>query len=129
MIVYRQLAMIPVEIIYSPERERCIILRRGYETKLFLNLSAAIRYARGMGWLNEDQAHEARETAQKTIFSYDRRQYTFDDKNHLSMNKRRVIKSILCMDDPSAGDESFLVNAVNQTAKRFLRENINFEIN
>ena len=129
MIVYRQLAMIPVEIIYSPERELCIILRREHEIKSFLNLSAAIMYARVMGWLNEDQAHEARETAQKTIFSYDRRQYTIDDKIHLSMNKRRVIKSILCVDDPSARDESFIVNSVNQTAKRFLRENINFEIN
>ena len=129
MIVYRQLAVIPVEMFYAPERERCAILQRGEAVVSFEDIESAVRYARGMGWLNEAQAHEARETAQKTIFSYDRRQCTIDDKIHLSKNKRRVIKSILCMDDPSARDESFIVNAVNLTAKRFLRENINFEIN
>ncbi len=100
--VYRETALIPVVIFYSPTRERCIVLQHGQETMSFWNLMAAIDYARGMGWLNEAQAHEAREQANDGIFYYDRRQDMIEDQLHISYNKSRAINAAIHGVDPSS---------------------------
>lgn len=121
--VYRETALIPVVIFYSPTRERCIVLQHGQEIMSFWNLTAAIDYARGMGWLNEAQAHEVREQANDMLFYYDRRQDAIEDELHLSYNKNRAINAALRGDDPVSviDDSSCVVNAVIHAVKEFFR--------
>lgn len=119
--VYRETALIPVVILYSPTRERCVILQHGMESLAFWNLISAIDYARGKGWLSISQAHDALETANEKIFYYDRRQDLIEDQFHVSYNRSRLINSVLREESPVTPDESVFVSVLSSMKNIFRR--------
>lgn len=119
--VYRETALIPVVILYSPTMERCIFLKHGQESLGFWNLTAAIDYARGKGWLSISRAHDALETAHERIFCIDRRQDLIEDQLHVSYNRSRLINNVLREEAPVTPDESVFVSALSSLKNIFRR--------